>query len=93
MSKLGNIIQRKGEAPRPTEPPQRGAVEPTLAPSKPELVAAPVQANDEPRTRALTVKISERNYDRIRECSHKGRATHQSIIEAALLRYLDEEGF
>jgi hypothetical protein len=96
MSKLGNIIQRKGDAPRPTELPQRGSVEPISPPStppKPEPAAAPVQSDDGPRTKALTVKVTERAYDRLRECSHKGRRTHQDIIGAALLRYLDEEGY
>ena len=88
---LGNLIQRKGEATRPVEMPQRGAPAPeapTPAPVRREVAPA-----DESRTKSLTLKLSERNYDRLRECRHRNRKTHQALIEEALLRYLDTEGF
>ena len=86
---LGNLIQRKGEATRPVEMPQRGAP----APEAPAPVRREVAPADEPRTKSLTLRLSERNYDRLRECGHRNRKTHQALIEEALLRYLDAEGF
>ena len=86
---LGNLIQRKGEAVRPAEMPQRGAP----ASEAPAPVRREVAPAAEPRTKSLTLKLSERNYDRLRECGHRNRKTHQALIEEALLRYLDAEGF
>jgi hypothetical protein len=88
---LGNLIHRKGEAVRPAEMPQRGAPAPEAPPTTPvRREGAPA---DEPRAKSLTLKLSERNYDRLRECGHRNRKTHQALIEEALLRYLDAEGF
>jgi hypothetical protein len=79
MSKLGNFIQRKGEAPRPSEIAQRG--EP-VAPAKPAS-----------KTKSLTVKLTDADYDRLREYAHRHRLTHQDVIEGAVLERLKSEGF
>jgi len=97
---LDGLIQAKG-APRPSDVPQRGegagvpAVAPlTAAPAHvPEPTRAVRPASDaEPRTKSLTLRLSEPRYQRLRRFAFDRNASHQEIIEAALIAYLAREG-
>ena len=97
---LDGLIQAKG-APRPSDVPQRG--EAATSPAKPApLSAAPSPAassgsarggsDAEPRTKSLTLRLSEPRYQRLRRFAFDRDASHQEVIEAALIAYLDREG-
>lgn len=94
---LDGLIQTKG-APRPSEVPQRGEapvpVSPTAAPNAPAPAPAPARtASDaEPRTKSLTLRLSEARYQRLRRFAFERDASHQEVIEAALMAYLEREG-
>ena len=91
---LDGLIQAKG-APRPTDVPQRGEA-PSPAPAA--ISAAPTApalrpASDaEPRTKSLTLRLSEARYQRLRRFAFDRDASHQEVIEAALIAYLEREG-
>lgn len=82
-SLTGSLIQRKGEAPRP---PDLTASAP--APAAPPPAPAPQR---KAYAKALTLKLSEGDYERLRLFAFHRHRTHQDVIEAALLRYLDDE--
>ncbi|GEN01278.1 hypothetical protein MRA01_58170 [Methylobacterium radiotolerans] len=100
---LDGLIQTKG-APRPSDVPQRGEgagapagapLAPPPAPPAPatELTAPVRPASDaEPRTKSLTLRLSEPRYQRLRRFAFDRNASHQEIIEAALIVYLEREG-
>lgn len=93
---LEGLIQPKG-APRPTDVPQRGegAVPPTPAPAPPASAAPPPGRSvptSEPRTKSLTLRLSEGQYQRLRRFAFDRGASHQDVIEAALMAHLDKEG-
>lgn len=99
---LDGLIQTKG-APRPSDVPQRGeaasapASVPTPAPAPAAAQPAPAPiaraASDaEPRTKSLTLRLSEARYQRLRRYAFERDASHQEVIEAALIAYLDKEG-
>ncbi|MCS6997654.1 MAG: hypothetical protein NZ533_12060 [Casimicrobiaceae bacterium] len=73
---LEGLVQKKGEA----QPP----------PALPQGTSTP--AGDEPRSRALTLKLSERNYQRLRRYAFERRSSHQAVIEQAVLEYLARKG-
>jgi len=100
---LGSLqIHRSGAAPRPAE--AGGAVPASMpAPSAPAEqqkaphsmpVARPMvpeRPAPEPR-RALTLKLKESDYQRLRRLAFDRDEDHQTIMERAVLRLLDEEG-
>ncbi|GEL44570.1 hypothetical protein MEX01_51610 [Methylorubrum extorquens] len=104
---LDGLIQTKG-APRPSEMPQRGEAasapspSPASTPAPAPASAQPVQAapasisrgasDAEPRTKSLTLRLSEARYQRLRRYAFERDASHQEVIEAALIAYLDKEG-
>lgn len=102
---LDGLIQTKG-APRPSDVPQRGEAasapepSPTSAPAPAAAQPAPAApspiahaASDaEPRTKSLTLRLSEARYQRLRRYAFERDASHQEVIEAALIAYLDKEG-
>lgn len=100
---LDGLIQAKG-APRPSDVPQRGeASSPAAAPpATPALAPAPAPpppasssrsgTDAEPRTKSLTLRLSEPRYQRLRRFAFDRDASHQEVIEAALIAYLDREG-
>lgn len=100
---LDGLIQAKG-APRPSDVPQRGeAPSPAAAlPATPALAPAPAPpppasssrsgTDAEPRTKSLTLRLSEPRYQRLRRFAFDRDASHQEVIEAALIAYLDREG-
>jgi hypothetical protein len=87
---LDGLIQAKG-APRPSEVPQRGEahVPATLAPPAP-APARPI-SDAEPRTKSLTLRLSELRYQRLRRFAFERDASHQEVIEAALMAFLERE--
>jgi hypothetical protein len=99
---LDGLIQAKG-APRPSDVPQRGegagapAAAPMAAPFAPVPERPPASASHsasdaEPRTKSLTLRLSEQRYQRLRRFAFDRNASHQEIIEAALIAYLEREG-
>lgn len=95
---LDGLIQAKG-APRPSDVPQRGEAPaapagPTPAASPTPAPATPVRAlsDAEPRTKSLTLRLSEPRYQRLRRFAFDRDASHQEVIEAALMAYLEREG-
>lgn len=92
---LDGLIQAKG-APRPSDVPQRGeapAAAPPPAPTPAPPTPASRPASDaEPRTKSLTLRLSEPRYQRLRRFAFDRDASHQEVIEAALMAYLDREG-
>jgi hypothetical protein len=80
---LDGLVQRKG-APRPTEMPQRGA----------EEIAKPVvqeMTMREPKTRSLTLRLSEAQYERLRRFAFERRLSHQDVLERAMLEHLERQ--
>jgi predicted DNA binding CopG/RHH family protein len=45
----------------------------------------------EPRTKSLTLRLSESQYQRLRRFAFDRGASHQDVIEAALMEHLDKE--
>jgi predicted DNA binding CopG/RHH family protein len=45
----------------------------------------------EPRTKSLTLRLSESQYQRLRRFAFDRGASHQDVIEAALMAHLDKE--
>jgi hypothetical protein len=88
-NRLGSLIQPKGSAPRPVEIPQRGEPAPVEV-----AQPAPVFATPGPTVpkKSLTLKLTQEQYKRLREYGFRNEMSHQSIIEKALMRFLDEEG-
>ena len=74
------LVQRKGMAEKPAD---MAVASTTVAPAK---AAIP---SDEAKTRSLTLRLSEAQYDRLRKFAFDRRLTHQAVIEAALMAYLD----
>ena len=80
---LDSLIQRKGSARRPVETPQRGQEKPRHPPAN----AA------EPRTKAMTLKLTERDYTRLIRAGVSPRRTNQDMMEEAVLAWLDANGY
>ena len=77
---LDGLVQRKG-APRPTETPQRGAE----GPARP---TAPDSPTREPKTRSLTLQLSENQYEQLRRFAFERRLSHQDVLERAMIEHL-----
>lgn len=98
---LDGLIQSKG-APRPSDVPQRGeasaqaapgpAAPAAPAPAAPPTLPARATSDAEPRTKSLTLRLSEVRYQRLRRFAFERDASHQEVIEAALMAYLEREG-
>lgn len=99
---LDGLIQAKG-APRPSDVPQRGeasspaaappaAPAPTPAASSSSTSSSRPASDAEPRTKSLTLRLSEPRYQRLRRFAFDQDASHQEVIEAALMSYLEREG-
>lgn len=94
-------IPQRGEASAsPTAPPAPvQAATPTAAPAP---VTAQIAAEAtptrrasitvEPRTKSLTLRLSESQYQRLRRFAFDRGSSHQDVIEAALITHLDKEG-
>lgn len=94
---LDGLIQSKG-APRPSEVPQRGEAPALATPAPPPAAPAPSPASArpasdaEPRTKSLTLRLSEARYQRLRRFAFERGSSHQEVIEAALMAYFEREG-
>jgi hypothetical protein len=76
---LDGLVQRKGAA-RPQAPADQQRAAPQQAEKAP------------PKTKALTLKLTDDDYRRLRRFAFETERSHQHIIETALLEYLDREG-
>lgn len=54
-----------------------------------EQSASAPAAKEEPRTKSLTLRLTETQYERLREFAFRQKTTHQAVCEAALVAYLD----
>ncbi|GJE57760.1 hypothetical protein [Methylobacterium thuringiense] len=89
---LDGFIQTKG-ASRPDAMQQRGtssstAPEPEAPPAMP---VRPAQA-PEPRAKALTLRLSESQYQRLRRFAFDRGLSHQDVLEQALMDLLGRSG-
>jgi hypothetical protein len=80
---LDGLIQPKGAA-RP------GAVPQSPAKALQSALAAELRGEREPRTKSLTLRLSEGQYERLRRFAFERRLSHQDIIERGLVEYLDQ---
>lgn len=92
---LEGLIQPKG-APRPTDVPQRGEGTAASSPASEQALPIPPSPSrsmsaSEPRTKSLTLRLSEGQYQRLRRFAFDRGASHQDVIEAALMAHLDKE--
>lgn len=99
---LDGFIQTKG-ASRPDAMQQRGAAEPAPQ-STPEPVSQPAPVAlqpgipirpaqaPEPRAKALTLRLSESQYQRLRRFAFDRGLSHQDVLEQALMDLLHKDG-
>lgn len=80
----GAIFQKKGEA-------APAAVTPItpVAKAAPVATTAPIASA---KRMALTVKLDPQTYDRLKLLAFKSRASHQDLLERAVLSLLKAEG-
>ena len=91
MPSLDGLIQSKG-ASRPDLMQQRGAAPQPAPQPAPVPVARPVVSAPEPKSKALTLRLSETQYQRLRRFAFDRGLSHQDVIERALLDHLDAAG-
>jgi hypothetical protein len=77
---LAGILQRKGAAAKPAEAPQRGGA------------AAEAPAAKAGKLRAITLRLEEADYQRLREFAFRQGLSHQAVMLDALRRHLEEDG-
>ena len=90
---LDGLIQTKG-APRPDTLQQRGASsspEPTTPVAAATSTSRPIPGTPEPRAKSLTLRLSETQYQRLRRFAFERGASHQDVIEQALMDHLVRE--
>lgn len=108
MPDLGGLIQTKGaprpsDIPQRGEAPPSPAAQmapvqaatSTAAPAQPTTDATPTRRAPvavEPRTKSLTLRLSESQYQRLRRFAFERGSSHQDVIEAALIEHLNKEG-
>jgi hypothetical protein len=73
---LVGMLQRKGAATRPVEVPQRGTAAEAPAPKG--------------KLRAMTLRLEEADYQRLREFAFRRGLSHQVVMLDALRRHLDD---
>ena len=73
--------QRKGTATRPAEGPQRGAA----------AEAPPTTPAAKGKPRAMTLRLEEVDYQRLREFAFRRGLSHQEVMLNALRRHLDND--
>lgn len=71
--------------------PKTPAADPTPA-GRSSPAAAPTVAADRNRTRTLSLRLTETDYQRLRRFAFEAERTHQDVIETALREFLDREG-
>lgn len=85
------------DTPTPTPAVEQSAPAPTSASAENQPSAQPSTAKRtataaEPRTKSLTLRLSESQYQRLRRFAFDRGASHQDVIEVALMEHLDKEG-
>ncbi|WP_336489697.1 hypothetical protein [Methylobacterium nigriterrae] len=89
MPSLDGLIQAKG-ASRPETLQQRpAAVQPATQPAPAPAVVPVAMTAPEPKSKALTLRLSESQYQRLRRFAFDRGLSHQDVIERALMVYLD----
>jgi hypothetical protein len=79
---LAGILQRKGAAAKPAEVPQRGAA----------AAEAPLATpGAKGKLRAMTLRLEEADYQRLREFAFRRGLSHQAVMLDALRRHLDTD--
>ena len=78
---LAGILQRKGTATKPAEVPQRGAA----------AGATPAAPAAKGKLRAMTLRLEEAEYQRLREFAFRRGLSHQTVMLDALRRHLDTD--
>jgi len=94
-------LVQPGAAAAPPDPTRRPQVPPApvTAPAPvaaPRPLARPValpEVRPEPVRRTVSIKLTEGIIERLREYTHKSRHQKQDVVEVALQRFLDAEGF
>lgn len=89
---LEGFIQTKG-ASRPDAMQQRGGSTPAAPePEAPPAMLVPKAQAPEPRAKALTLRLSESQYQRLRRFAFDRDLSHQDVLEQALMELLGRSG-
>ena len=62
------------------------------APAVPAAAPEPPKPTKEARSKAMTLKLTETDYRRLKRYGFENDLTSQAIIESLVLKFLDEEG-
>lgn len=72
--------------------PKGAPVTPHQAPAAPTAAPEPPKPTKEARSKAMTLKLTETDYRRLKRYGFENDLTSQAIIESLVLKFLDEEG-
>ena len=61
-------------------------------PAVPAAAPEPPKPTKEARSKAMTLKLTETDYRRLKRYGFENDLTSQAIIESLVLKFLDEEG-
>jgi hypothetical protein len=81
-----DLVSAPGGALAPPEVPRRPLLGPRASAELPEVV-------EETPRKTVSVKLSPETIDRLREYTHRTRHQKQDVVEVALVRFLDAEGY
>jgi hypothetical protein len=87
---LDGLIQSKG-AGRPEGMQQRGLAEKASTRAHSPESLRPANVAPEPRAKALTLRLTMTQYERLRRFAFDHNRTHQDVLEEALLHYLNSD--
>ena len=62
------------------------------APAAPAAAPEPLKPTKEARSKAMTLKLTETDYRRLKRYGFENDLTSQAIIESLVLKFLDDEG-
>ena len=72
--------------------PKGAPVTPHQTPAAPAAAPGPPKPTKEARSKAMTLKLTETDYRRLKRYGFENDLTSQAIIESLVLKFLDEEG-
>lgn len=72
--------------------PKGAPVTPHQAAAAPAAAPEPPKPTKEARSKAMTLKLTETDYRRLKRYGFENDLTSQAIIESLVLKFLDEEG-
>jgi hypothetical protein len=81
-----DLVMAPGSAAAPPEAPRRSRPGPRAPAELPEIV-------EETPRKTVSVKLSAETIDRLREYTHRTRHQKQDVVEVAVVRFLDAEGY